>query len=125
MPPDQTVFSRVVPQRRREPVFARAVSGADHKTTPRDELSRSLNEQNAIADKARAAQAREDWVEAAELWASYCDRFADDPGGFLLGAETLQKLARGDEAEAILARGLLSHAELIEPLGLEREDATH
>jgi len=106
---NQTVLSRAVLQKRREPASARTAPGPDRKAMPRDELSRNINERNAIADKARAAQAREDWGEAAGLWTSYCDRFADDPGGFIFGAEALQKLSRSDEAQEILAKGLLSH----------------
>jgi hypothetical protein len=76
---------------------------------PRDELSRDLDDQNATVAAARAAQAREDWAEAARLWIAYCDRFSDDPGGFISAAEMLQKLSRGDEADEILARGVRLH----------------
>lgn len=81
------------------------------RSMPRDELTPNLDDRNVAAEKARAAQAREDWADAAKLWASYCERFTDDPGGFILAGEMLQKLSRPDDAEEILACGLLSHPE--------------
>jgi tetratricopeptide (TPR) repeat protein len=75
----------------------------------REELSADFDDRDIAAGAARAAQEREDWAEAARLWIAYCDRFADDAGGFVLAAEALQRLSQIDEAEQILARGLQLH----------------
>jgi Flp pilus assembly protein TadD len=76
---------------------------------PREEVGEDLDKQRVAAEEAHAARQRGDWTAAAAQWMSYCRRFDDDASGFLFASEALMQLSRIDEAEEVLASGLLRH----------------
>jgi len=66
-------------------------------------VERFPKERAAPALRATLADARQDWSNAAALWAQVCERSPNEPYGYLKGAKALQHAGRLDETEDLLA----------------------
>jgi tetratricopeptide (TPR) repeat protein len=61
-----------------------------------------LDDAEALEQRAWAAHGARRWLEAAQRWEAFRDRFPDSPAGFALGSIALIELGRFYEADALL-----------------------
>jgi tetratricopeptide (TPR) repeat protein len=84
------------------------------------EAAERLPENVLIAlERARLANARRDWPEAARRWQAVRPHFADNPSAYVGAGTALRLAGRFDEAESLLAEAAERLPENV-PIALER-----
>jgi tetratricopeptide (TPR) repeat protein len=72
----------------------------------RDAIASFPDEQAPLIEYAVVANAKRNWPEAAQRWATVRERFPDVVLGYLRGASALAEVWRFDEAEQLLVKGM-------------------